>query len=764
MMTYNQIAVLSGSNSASFVPEGGTLGINDFTTSQDDAQILYFNVGNAGDSAPPFSFASTGSSAGTNFNFESSPTIPSPPGNAANCATVDELAAGGGCTIYLQATPTVVGLATDTLDMGSPTTQTVNLYTIGAAYPRIAVSPASLNFGNVPENTSATQYLTISSNGTATLTVYNPSTIGANYSSFVVAAGGSNPCTISSGTITLPVGSSCTLQVTFTPTAAISYSATLEGTLNTSAGSGTLVYVKGGQLIPFTGTGTSTLTAQTITFNNPGAQTVGTPLALSATATSSLAVTFSSATTSVCTVSGTQATFVASGTCTIDANQAGNSTYAAAPQAAQSFTVNGEAQTITFNNPGAQTVGTPLALSATATSSLAVTFSSATTGVCTVSGTQATFISSGTCTIDANQAGNTTYAAAPQVAQSFTVNGEAQTITFNNPGAQTVGTPLALSATATSSLAVTFSSATTSVCTVSGTQATFVSSGTCTIDANQAGNSTYAAAPQVAQSFTVNGEAQTITFNNPGAQTVGTPLSLSATATSNLAVTFSSATTGVCTVSGTQATFVTSGTCTIDANQAGNSTYAAAPQAAQSFTVNAAPTPPSFAVASPTAPQSVQPGGKATYTINVTSLNGSFNSPVTLAVTSTLPAGATASFSQNPVTPGAGGASPTLTIQTATATASAAHGNWPLAMPVLCLVGLFFVPGKRCRRWLTTAVMLFAALGALAAFSGCGGGFALGSSTAASSGPVSYIVTITGTGTGSSGSVVQTTTVQLTVQ
>lgn len=79
-----------------------------------------------------------------------------------------------------------------------------------------------------------------------------------------------------------------------------------------------------------------------------------------------------------------------------------------------------------------------------------------------------------------------------------------QTISFANPGTQTIGTPLTLSATATSGLPVSFTSGTPKVCTVSGTTATFVSAGTCTIDANQAGNSTYAAAPQVANSFTVN--------------------------------------------------------------------------------------------------------------------------------------------------------------------------------------------------------------------------------------------------------------------
>jgi hypothetical protein len=79
-------------------------------------------------------------------------------------------------------------------------------------------------------------------------------------------------------------------------------------------------------------------------------------------------------------------------------------------------------QTITFDNPGTQTVGPPLTLSATANSGLTVSFTSATPGVCTVSGTMATFGAAGTCTIDAGLAGNSTYAAASPVAQSFTVN------------------------------------------------------------------------------------------------------------------------------------------------------------------------------------------------------------------------------------------------------------------------------------------------------------------------------------------------------
>ena len=102
--------------------------------------------------------------------------------------------------------------------------------------------------------------------------------------------------------------------------------------------------------------------------------------------------------------------------------------------------------------------------------------------------------------------------------------------------------------------------------------------------------------PRASSDLTLGAEAyasgltpQTITFNNPGSQTVGVNLNLVATATSGLIVTFTSTTTSVCTVSGTTATFLTSGTCTIDANQSGNASYSAAPMVPQSFPVNAAP-------------------------------------------------------------------------------------------------------------------------------------------------------------------------------
>ena len=80
------------------------------------------------------------------------------------------------------------------------------------------------------------------------------------------------------------------------------------------------------------------------------------------------------------------------------------------------------AQTISFSPATTGTVGTPITLSATSSSSLVVSFSSTTTSVCTVSGTTLTLVSSGTCTVKADQAGNTAFSAATQVSKDIAVS------------------------------------------------------------------------------------------------------------------------------------------------------------------------------------------------------------------------------------------------------------------------------------------------------------------------------------------------------
>jgi hypothetical protein len=160
-------------------------------------------------------------------------------------------------------------------------------------------------------------------------------------------------------------------------------------------------------------------------------------------------------------------------------------------------------QTITFNQPADQTLGSDANLTATASSGLAVSFTSNTPAICTVAGATVTPQSTGACNITSTQAGNATYYAAADVTRSFAIKGT-QTITFNQPSDLTLGNNVDLTATASSGLAVSYTSSTTDVCTVAGNTVTSQSAGTCTITASQAGDTNFLAAADVARSFAID--------------------------------------------------------------------------------------------------------------------------------------------------------------------------------------------------------------------------------------------------------------------
>jgi Bacterial Ig-like domain (group 3)/Beta-propeller repeat len=320
------------------------------------------------------------------------------------------------------------------------------------------------------------------------------------------------------------------------------------------------------------------------------------PFTVAATATSSLPVTFSAATLSVCTVSGNIVTLVATGTCTIRASQAGNAVYSNAFDVNQSFTVTAPgapiSQTISFGPLGSKPFNSPpFTLSATASSGLAVSFSSLTTAICTVSGSTVTLIAVGTCTIRAAQAGNTAYAPAPNVDQSFTVTAPiAQTISFEALSNVPFGSqPFNVTAMASSGLPVSFASLTTGVCIVDGNTVTVIVIGTCTVRASQAGDATHAAAPNVDRSFSVTVASQTISFLPISNRPLDVlPIELRATASSGLPVNFASQAPTVCRVNDNWVTLLIAGMCTIRASQPGSASYSAALSVDQSFTVTPA--------------------------------------------------------------------------------------------------------------------------------------------------------------------------------
>jgi uncharacterized protein YjdB len=147
---------------------------------------------------------------------------------------------------------------------------------------------------------------------------------------------------------------------------------------------------------------------------------------------------------------------------------------------------------------------------------LAPTFTSATPAVCTItSGGTLSFITTGTCSINADQTGGGSYSAAPQVVQSFVVNQTSQVITFAATSIKTYGdADFGPGASATTALAITYSSDNPAVATITaGGLIHIVGAGSATITATQAGDNTYL--PTTAQqTLSVDKALLTVTADN----------------------------------------------------------------------------------------------------------------------------------------------------------------------------------------------------------------------------------------------------------
>ena len=168
-------------------------------------------------------------------------------------------------------------------------------------------------------------------------------------------------------------------------------------------------------------------------------------------------------------------------------------------------------QTISFPAVGPFTYGAQpsFGVAATASSGLTVGFTTQTPAKCTVAGTTVTIVEAGTCTIRASQAGDATYNPAPDVDRDVTINKADQTIDFGAIAGKTYGnSPFSVSATATSTLPVSFALGAGSVgCSLSGAMVTITAATgigqSCIIAASQAGSVNYNAAPSVNRQFSI---------------------------------------------------------------------------------------------------------------------------------------------------------------------------------------------------------------------------------------------------------------------
>jgi hypothetical protein len=260
--------------------------------------------------------------------------------------------------------------------------------------------------------------------------------------------------------------------------------------------------------------------SQTITFPAIADRTFGdAPIQLVAAASSGLPVTFSVVSGPAALTSSNVLTLTGAGAVTAEADQQGNSSFNAATPVDVSFNVARADQSIGFAPVPDKSAGdAPFTLTATASSGLPVYFNILSGPAVVDTNNTLTLLGAGSVIVLAWEPGNSNYNAAVTVQHSFNVSKIPQTITFGVLSSQKQGdAPFPLNATASSGLLVNFSAS--GPATLNGNIVTLTGFGTVIVTASQPGNSIYAAASGVTQSFVV--APPDITLVSLGFQTKG---------------------------------------------------------------------------------------------------------------------------------------------------------------------------------------------------------------------------------------------------
>ncbi len=265
--------------------------------------------------------------------------------------------------------------------------------------------PSSLSFTTYPGDPVASQVLTFTNIGAAGFTYSNTFPLGGGSNEWISISPTSTgfvnrlqslSITVAVHSVSLPLG---TYSVTNRLTVPYATNSPIDIPISVSV-------VKRPQLI---------------TFPNPGAQWTTNRLALTATAESALPVLFSVTSGPGSIADGSNLTFSASGTVQIVASQPGNG-YWAAVEATQSFTVIKTDSVITFAPIPDQITTNPCQLSASATSGEPVSFSVLEGPASLHFGSILLFHSSGVVRVVASEPGNDKWNAAPKVTNTLSVN------------------------------------------------------------------------------------------------------------------------------------------------------------------------------------------------------------------------------------------------------------------------------------------------------------------------------------------------------
>jgi chitinase len=246
------------------------------------------------------------------------------------------------------------------------------------------------------------------------------------------------------------------------------------------------------------GTLTIAKRSQRIEFTNPGTKTASdAPFPIGATANSGLRVNFISLTSAACSVSDGVVT-PGAGTCTIRASQPGNRNYTAAADVDRSFKIR---PTVTLTKLAHVYDGSQKSAACeTIPNGLATVIKYKNTG-------------SGTGRINAGSYWTICTVTEPGITGratgTLTIAKADQSIDFAPLEDKVLGAePFTVSATASSSLPVSFSSGTPEACSVSGALVTLLQAGTCTVAANQDGDINHHPAANAVQSFAITGEPE----------------------------------------------------------------------------------------------------------------------------------------------------------------------------------------------------------------------------------------------------------------
>ncbi len=425
-----------------------------------------------------------------------------------------------------------------------------------------------------------------------------------------------NSLTSTDLTVTVPSsansGSTFTITASSNSTKPINYISNSTGTCTANSSGEVTALIPGscdlgitqtsplGDITSVTKVVTINAVAQTITFDPPSTKTYGdADFSVTANSNSNLPVSITSTTGTICQIITNNNTITVTelkaGTCTLKATQdggvAGDITYAPATSVTKNITINKAEQTISIvvAPPLNKTFGDdPFDVTATSfdtksppvATDLTVDIGTTTANVCTYnSGTKkVTILSAGTCTLKAVQANDDNYHTKTETIDII-ISAKGQNIDFPKISDKVVtSAPFDISATASSTLPVSFLSTTTNVCTVANKTVTLIAIGTCRITAT-AGNSNNTTA-SATQEFEVTKASQIVAFanNTPTTKTnKDSPFTISASSSSNLAVTIKSTTQSVCTIDNAHKVSIHSaGSCILKAEQSGNATYTAA--------------------------------------------------------------------------------------------------------------------------------------------------------------------------------------------